>query len=258
MPGIAFRRHRSGEGRVNSTPSFRLFFHLLAVGLALCCLPRPSTASESVVLTFPEGPTAVVGRPFPVRIAFPDLGGGIIGLRLRLIHPESLQLVERAVGDLVPLDARPIWTEEPGALRFSAIRNRQWDKTSGVAVHLVFVPDASFNLQASWDLKLDEVEVTSNGEDVRPVPSFSSSITNGTTPLQTPQLSIKNTSVGQAPILLIAFHEGSEVVLERSADLLNWREDSRWIATGWATPREVPAPSFGLESALFFRLRAMN
>jgi len=231
---------------------------------ALLCLwlfgplhPRAS-AAESVALEFPQGMAAQVGQPFEVRVVFPDLGGGIIGFRLRLTHPESLLLVEKEVGELVPLDVRPIWTEEPGVLRLSAIRFQVWPKTSGVAARLIFIPQPEFALRATWELLLDEVEVTSNGEDIRPVPSFAAEISSGGGGVQPPHLGIAAPSAGRGPLLLVSFRPGAEVVVEESFDLAGWRELARLATLGWELPVEFPVESAGSQPARFFRLRAIE
>jgi len=256
MLGSAFRRrqkHARGSGGWALANAVRSL--LTCLWLAGPLDPRAS-AAESVALEFPQGAAAQLGQPFEVWIVFPDLGGGIIGFRLRLTHPESLLLAQKEVGELVPLDVRPIWTEEPGMLRLSAIRFQLWPKTSGVAARLVFIPQPGFNHRPTWELLLDEVEVTSNGEEIRPVPSFAAELSSGGVGVQPPQLAILPPSAGRGPVLLVAFRAGAEVVVEESFDLAGWREVARLATLGWELPVEFPLEPPASQPARFFRLRA--
>jgi hypothetical protein len=237
--------------------------------------PQPSTGSEgkrlasalglakvlvntndAMAIELLDGPKATVGPPYRVAVKLNRVKGTLSGLSFALKYPASLTLTDKQVGALVPGDALPFWNESSGQVSLAAIRSTAWANATGVAAVLTFVPSAGFSAQAEWPLKLEQVEITGSGFDVRPVDPVSVAIQSGGGSVNTPpQISLQPPAADGSLTLEIRAAAGATVALEATGDLNTWTESQSITGQGDTTPVKVilkPDPNVQTK---FWRLR---
>ncbi len=237
--------------------------------------PQPSTGSEgkrlasalglakvlvntndAMAIELLDGPKATVGQPYRVAVKLNRVKGTLSGLSFALKYPASLTLTDKQVGALVPGDALPFWNESSGQVSLAAIRSTAWANATGVAAVLTFVPSAGFSAQAEWPLKLEQVEITGSGFDVRPVDPVSVAIQSGGGSVNTPpQISLQPPAADGSLTLEIRAAAGATVALEATGDLNTWTESQSITGQGDTTPVKVilkPDPNVQTK---FWRLR---
>jgi hypothetical protein len=125
-----------------------------------------------------------------------------------------------------------------------------------VAAVLTFVPTAAFTGQAEWPLKLEQVEITGSGFDVRPVDPVSVAVQSGGGTVNTPpKIALQPPSADGSLTLEIRAPQGATVAIEATGDLNTWIEAQRITGQGDTTPVKITLnPDPGIQ-AKFWRLR---
>jgi hypothetical protein len=223
-----------------------------ALGLAKVLV----NTNDVIALDLIDGPTATVGQPYRVAVKLNRVKGSLSGLSFALKYPASLSLTDKQVGALVPGDALPFWNESAGQVSLAAIRSTAWANATGVAAVLTFVPSAGFSAQAEWPLKLEQVEITGSGFDVRPVDPVSVAIQSGGGTVNTPpQIALQPPGADGSLTLEIRAAAGATVALEATGDLNTWIESQRITGQGDSTPVKVTLKPDPTVQAKFWRVR---
>jgi hypothetical protein len=223
-----------------------------ALGLAKVLV----NTNDAMAIELLDGPKATVGQPYRVAVRLNRVKGSLSGLSFALKYPASLTLTDKQVGALVPGDALPFWNESAGQVSLAAIRSTAWANATGVAAVLTFVPSAGFSAQAEWPLKLEQVEITGSGFDVRPVDPVSVAIQSGGGTVNTPpKIALQPPSADGSLTLEIRAPQGATVAIEATGDLNTWIESQRITGQGDTTPVKITLnPDPGIQ-ARFWRLR---
>ena len=223
-----------------------------ALGLAKVLV----NTNDAMAIELLDGAKATVGQPYRVAVRLNRVKGSLSGLSFALKYPTSLTLTDKQVGALVPGDALPFWNESAGQVSLAAIRSTAWANATGVAAVLTFVPNAAFSGQAEWPLKLEQVEITGSGFDVRPMDPVSVIIqSSGGTVNTPPKIALQAPAADGSLTLEIRAPQGSTVALEATGDLNTWIESQRITGQGDGTPVKVTLnPDPGIQ-AKFWRLR---
>jgi hypothetical protein len=223
-----------------------------ALGLAKVLV----NTNDAMAIELLDGPKATVGQPYRVAVRLNRVKGSLSGLSFALKYPASLTLTDKQVGALVPGDALPFWNESAGQVSLAAIRSTAWANATDVAAVLTFVPSAGFSAQAEWPLKLEQVEITGSGFDVRPVDPVSVAIqSGGGTVNPPPKIALQPPAADGSLTLEIRAPQGASVALEATGDLNTWIESQRITGQGDTTPVKVTLnPDPGIQ-AKFWRLR---
>jgi hypothetical protein len=125
-----------------------------------------------------------------------------------------------------------------------------------VAAVLTFVPSAGFSAQAEWPLKLELVEITGSGFDVRPVDPVSVVIQSGGGTVNTPpQIALQPPAADGSLTLEIRAAAGATVAIEATGDLNTWIESQSITGQGESTPVKVTLKPDPNVQAKFWRLR---
>jgi formylglycine-generating enzyme required for sulfatase activity len=223
-----------------------------ALGLAKVLV----NTNDAMALELLDGPKATVGQPYRVAVRLNRVKGSLSGLSFALKYPASLTLTDKQVGALVPSDALPFWNESSGQVSLAAIRSTAWANATGVAAVLTFVPSAAFSGQAEWPLKLEQVEITGSGFDVRPVDPVSVAIqSGGGTVNPPPKIALQPPSADGSLTLEIRAPEGATVAIEATGDLNTWIESQRITGQGDTTPLKVTLKPDPNVQAKFWRVR---
>ncbi len=203
-----------------------------------------------------DGPKATVGQPYRVALRLNRVKGNLSGLSFALKYPASLSLTDKQVGAMVPGDALPFWNESAGQVSLAAIRSTAWADATGVAAVLTFVPSAGFSAQAEWPLKLEQMEITGSGFDVRPVDPVAVVIQSGGGTVNTPpQISLQPLKADGSMTLEILATQGATVAVETTGDLNTWVETERVTGQGTSTPVKVTLQTDPNVQAKFWRVR---
>jgi hypothetical protein len=182
--------------------------------------------------------------------------GSLSGLSFALKYPARLTLTDKQVGALVPGDALPFWNESAGQVSLAAIRSTAWANATGVAAVLTFMPSASFSAQAEWPLKLEQVEITGSGFDVRPVDSVTVVIQNGGGTVNTPpQIALQPPAADGSLTFEIRAPQGATVALETTGDLNTWVESQRITGQGADSPVKITLQPDPNVQTKFWRVR---
>jgi hypothetical protein len=223
-----------------------------ALGLAKVSV----NTNDAMAIELLDGPKATVGQPYRVAVRLNRVKGSLSGLSFALKYPASLTLTDKQVGALVPGDALPFWNESAGQVSLAAIRSTAWANATGVAAVLTFVPSAGFSAQAEWPLKLEQVEITGSGFDVRPVDPVSVAVqSSGGTVNTPPKIALQPPSADVSLTLEIRAPQGATVAIEATGDLNTWIEAQRITGQGDTTPVKITLnPDPGIQ-AKFWRLR---
>jgi hypothetical protein len=223
-----------------------------ALGLAKVLV----NTNDAMAIELLDGPKATVGQPYRVAVRLNRVKGSLSGLSFALKYPASLTLTDKQVGALVPGDALPFWNESAGQVSLAAIRSTAWANATGVAAVLTFVPSAGFSAQAEWPLKLEQVEITGSGFDVRPVDPVSVAVQSGGGTVNTPpKIALQPPSADGSLTLEIRAPQGATVAIEATGDLNTWIEAQRITGQGDTTPVKITLnPDPGIQ-AKFWRLR---
>jgi len=212
--------------------------------------------NDAMAIELLDGPKATVGQPYRVAVRLNRVKGSLSGLSFALKYPASLSLTDKQVGALVPGDALPFWNESAGQISLAAIRSTAWANATGVAAVLTFVPSAGFSAQAEWPLKLEQVEITGSGFDVRPVDPVSVAIQSGGGTVNTPpQIALQPPAADGSLTLEIRAPAGATVAIEATGDLNTWVESQRITGQGDSTPVKVTLKPDPTVQAKFWRLR---
>ena len=223
-----------------------------ALGLAKVLV----NTNDAMAIELLDGPKATVGQPYRVAVRLNRVKGNLSGLSFALKYPASLSLTDKQVGALVPGDALPFWNESAGKVSLAAIRSTAWANATGVAAVLTFVPSAGFSAQAEWPLKLEQVEITGSGFDVRPVDPVSVAIQSGGGTVNTPpQIALQPPGADGSLTLEIRAPQGATVAIEATGDLNTWIEAQRITGQGDSTPLKVTLKPDPTVQAKFWRLR---
>jgi hypothetical protein len=223
-----------------------------ALGLAKVLV----NTNDAMAIELLDGPKATVGQPYRVAVRLNRVKGSLSGLSFVLKYPASLTLTDKQVGALVPGDALPFWNESSGQVSLAAIRSTAWANATGVAAVLTFVPSAGFSAQAEWPLKLELVEITGSGFDVRPVDPVAVAIQSGGGTVNTPpQIALQPPAADGSLTLEIRAPQGATVALEATGDLNTWIEAQRITGQGDSTPVKVTLKPDPTVQAKFWRLR---
>jgi hypothetical protein len=138
----------------------------------------------------------------------------------------------------------------------AAIRSTAWASSTGVAAVLTFVPSAAFNGQAEWALKLEQVEITGSGFDVRPVDPVTAVIqSGGGTVDNRPQLTLEPPKADGTLGLEIRAPQGATVAVETTSDLSAWTETQRITGQGAGSPVKITLQPDPNVQAKFWRVR---
>jgi hypothetical protein len=212
--------------------------------------------NDAMAIELLDGPKATVGQPYRVAVKLNRVKGSLSGLSFALKYPASLSLTDKQVGALVPGDALPFWNESSGQVSLAAIRSTAWANATGVAAVLTFVPSAGFSAQAEWPLKLEQVEITGSGFDVRPVDPVSVAIQSGGGTVNTPpKIALQAPGADGSLTLEVRAPQGATVALEATGDLNTWIEAQRITGQGDSTPVKITLnPDPGIQ-AKFWRVR---
>jgi hypothetical protein len=223
-----------------------------ALGLAKVSV----NTNDAMAIELLDGPKATVGQPYRVAVRLNRVKGSLSGLSFALKYPASLTLTDKQVGALVPGDALPFWNESAGQVSLAAIRSTAWANATGVAAVLTFVPSAGFSAQAEWPLKLEQVEITGSGFDVRPVDPVSVAVqSSGGTVNTPPKIALQPPSADGSLTLEIRAPQGATVAIEATGDLNTWIESQRITGQGDTTPVKVPLQADPNVQAKFWRVR---
>jgi len=223
-----------------------------ALGLAKVLV----NTNDAMAIELLDGAKATVGQPYRVAVRLNRVKGSLSGLSFALKYPTSLTLTDKQVGALVPGDALPFWNESAGQVSLAAIRSTAWADATGVAAVLTFVPSAAFNGQAEWPLKLEQVEITGSGFDVRPVDPVAVVIqSGGGTVITPPQISLQPPKADGTMTLEILAPQGATVAVETTSDLNTWVETQQVTGQGTSTPVKVTLQTDPNVQAKFWRVR---
>jgi hypothetical protein len=223
-----------------------------ALGLAKVLV----NTNDVIAIDLLDGPKATVGQPYRVAVRLNRVKGSLSGLSFALKYPASLSLTDKQVGALVPGDALPFWNESAGQVSLAAIRSTAWANATGVAAVLTFLPSAGFNAQAEWPLKLEQVEITGSGFDVRPVDPVTAVIQSvGGTVDNRPQLTLEPPKADGTLGLEIRAPQGSTVAVETTSDLSAWTETQRITGQGAGSPVKITLQPDPNVQAKFWRVR---
>ena len=223
-----------------------------ALGLAKVVV----NTNDAMAIELLDGPKATVGQPYRVAVRLNRVKGSLSGLSFALKYPASLSLTDKQVGALVPGDALPFWNESSGQVSLAAIRSTAWANATGVAAVLTFVPSTGFSAQAEWPLKLELVEITGSGFDVRPVEPVSVFIqSTGGTVNTPPQIALQPPGADGSLTLEIRAPQGATVAIEATGDLNTWIESQSITGQGDTTPVKVTLKPDPNVQAKFWRVR---
>ncbi len=223
-----------------------------ALGLAKVLV----NTNDAMAIELLDGPKATVGQPYRVAVRLNRVKGNLSGLSFAMKYPASLSLTDKQVGAMVPGDALPFWNESAGQVSLAAIRSTAWANATGVAAVLTFVPSAGFSAQAEWPLKLEQVEITGSGFDVRPVDPVAVAIqSGGGTVITPPQISLQPLKADGTMTLEILAPQGATVAVETTGDLNTWVETERVTGQGNSTPVKVTLQTDPNVQAKFWRVR---
>ncbi|MCX6864132.1 MAG: hypothetical protein NT050_14680, partial [Verrucomicrobia bacterium] len=212
--------------------------------------------NDVIALDLIDGPTATVDQPYRVAVRLNRVKGSLSGLSFALKYPASLTLTDKQVGALVPSDALPFWNESAGQVSLAAIRSTAWANATGVAAVLTFVPSAAFSGQAEWPLKLEQVEITGSGFDVRPVDPVTVVIQSGGGAVDNrPQLTLEPPKADGTLGLEIRAPQGATVAVETTSDLSTWTEAQRVTGQGTGSPVKVTLQPDPNVQTKFWRVR---
>jgi hypothetical protein len=212
--------------------------------------------NDAVTIELLDGPKATVGQPYRVAVRLNRVKGNLSGLSFAVKYPASLNLTDKQVGAMVPGDALPFWNESAGQVSLAAIRSTAWVNATGVAAVLTFVPSAGFSAQADWPLKLEQVEITGSGFDVRPVDPVAVVIQSGGGTVNTsPQISLQPPKADGSMTLEILATQGATVAVETTSDLNTWVETQQVTGQGNSTPVKVTLQTDPNVQAKFWRVR---
>jgi len=223
-----------------------------ALGLAKALV----NTNDAMAIELLDGLKATVGQPYRVAVRLNRVKGSLSGLSFALKYPASLTLTDKQVGALVPGDALPFWNESSGQVSLAAIRSTAWANATGAAAVLTFVPSVGFSAQAEWPLKLEQVEITGSGFDVRPVDPVSVAIQSGGGTVNTPpKIALQAPGADGSLTLEIRAPQGATVALEATGDLNTWIEAQRITGQGDTAPVKITLnPDPGIQ-AKFWRVR---
>jgi hypothetical protein len=223
-----------------------------ALGLAKVLV----NTNDAMAIELLDGPKATVGQPYRVAVRLNRVKGSLSGLSFALKYPASLTLTDKQVGALVPGDALPFWNESSGQVSLAAIRSTAWANATGVAAVLTFVPSAGFSAQAEWPLKLEQVEITGSGFDVRPVDPVSVAIQSGGGTVNTPpKIALQPPKADGSLGLEIRAPAGATIAVETTSDLNAWTETQRVTGQGTGSPVKVSLQADPNVQAKFWRVR---
>jgi hypothetical protein len=223
-----------------------------ALGLAKVLV----NTNDVMAIELLDGPKATVGQPYRVAVRLNRVKGSLSGLSFALKYPASLTLSDKQVGALVPGDALPFWNESVGQVSLAAIRSTAWANATGVAAVLTFVPASGFSAQAEWLLKLEQVEITGSGFDVRPVDSVNVAIqSGGSTVDNRPQLTLEPPKADGTLGLEIRAPQGATVAVETTSDLSTWTETQRITGQGAGSPVKITLQPDPNVQTKFWRVR---
>jgi hypothetical protein len=223
-----------------------------ALGLAKVLL----NTNDAMAIELLDGPKATVGQPYRVAVRLSRVKGNLSGLSFALKYPASLTLTDKQVGALVPGDALPFWNESAVQVSLAAIRSTAWANSTGVAAVVTFVPSAAFSAQNDWPLKLEQVEITGSGFDVRPVDPVQVTIQSGGNSGNTPpQISLQPPKADGTMTLEILAPQGATVGVETTGDLTTWVESQRVTGQGNSNPVKVTLQADPNVQAKFWRVR---
>ena len=223
-----------------------------ALGLAKVLV----NTNDVIAIDLLDGPKATVGQPYRVAVRLNRVKGSLSGLSFALKYPASLTLIDKQVGALVPGDALPFWNESAGQVSLAAIRSTAWAGATGVAAVLTFVPSAGFSAQAEWPLKLEQVEITGSGFDVRPVDPVTVAIqSGGGTVDNRPQLTLEPPKADGTLGLEIRAPQGATVAVETTSDLSTWTETQRITGQGAGSPVKITLQPDPNVQTKFWRVR---
>ncbi len=212
--------------------------------------------NDAMAIELLDGPKATVGQPYRVAVRLNRVKGNLSGLSFTMKYPASLSLTDKQVGALVPGDALPFWNESVSQVSLAAIRSTAWANATGVAAVLTFVPSAAFSGQAEWPLKLEQVEITGSGFDVRPVDPVAVVIQSGGGTVNTPpQISLQPPKADGSMTLEILATSGATVAVETTGDLNTWVETQRVTGQGNSNPVKLNLQTDPNVQAKFWRVR---
>ena len=224
----------------------------MALGLAKVLV----NTNDAMGIELLDGPKATVGQPYRVAVRLNRVKGNLSGLSFAMKYPASLSLTDKQVGAMVPGDALPFWNESAGQVSLAAIRSTAWANATGVAAVLTFVPSAAFSGQAEWPLKLEQVEITGSGFDVRPVDPVALVIQSGGGTVNTPpQISLQPLKADGSMTLEILATQGATVAVETTGDLNTWVETQQVTGQGNSTPVKITLQTDPNVQAKFWRVR---
>jgi hypothetical protein len=223
-----------------------------ALGLAKVLV----NTNDAMAIELLDGAKATVGQPYRVAVRLNRVKGSLSGLSFALKYPASLTLADKQVGALVPGDALPFWNESAGQVSLAAIRSTAWANATGVAAVLTFVPSAGFSGQAEWPLKLELVEITGSGFDVRPVAPVSAIVQSGGGTVNTPpQIALEPPAADGSLTLEIRAPQGATVAVETTCDLSAWTETQRITGQGAGSPVKITLQPDPNVQTKFWRVR---
>jgi len=223
-----------------------------ALGLAKVLV----NTNDAMAIELLDGPKATAGQPYRVVVRLNRVKGSLSGLSFALKYPASLTLTDKQVGALVPGDALPFWNESSGQVSLAAIRSTAWANATGVAAVLTFVPSAGFSAQPEWPLKLELVEITGSGFDVRPVDPVSAIVQSGGGTVNTPpQIALEPPAADGSLTLEIRAPAGASIAVETTSDLNTWTEYQQVTGQGNTTPVKVTLQPDPTVQAKFWRVR---
>jgi hypothetical protein len=212
--------------------------------------------NDAMAIELLDGPKATVGQPYRVAVRLNRVKGNLSGLSFAMKYPASLSLTDKQVGAMVPGDALPFWNESAGQVSLAAIRSTAWANATGVAAVLTFVPNATFSGQAEWPLKLEQVEITGSGFDVRPVDPVAVVFQSGGGTVNTPpQISLQPPKADGSMTLEILATQGATVAVETTGDLNTWVEIQQVTGQGNSTPVKITLQTDPNVQAKFWRVR---
>ena len=121
---------------------------------------------------------------------------------------------------------------------------------------LTLVPSAAFSAQAEWTLKLESVEISGSGFDVRPVDSVTVVIQSGGGAVDNrPQLTLDPPKADGTLGLEIRAPAGATIAVETTSDLNAWTETQRITGQGAGSPVKITLQPDPNVQAKFWRVR---
>jgi len=118
------------------------------------------------------------------------------------------------------------------------------------------VPSAGFSAQAEWPLKLEQVEITGSGFDVRLVDPVSVAVQSGGGTVNTPpKIALQTPAADGSLTLEVRAPQGASVALEATGDLNTWIESQRITGQGDTTPVKITLNPDPNVQAKFWRVR---